>query len=710
MTPSGAGTGDSESLELLLRSLQLSSHHLEKDPAFLASQLTGRLLSSPQSRIQALLDSIRRSSISRWLRPLMESLESPGGALERTLTGHTKGVGAVAITCDGRLAVSASADLTLRVWEIRQGRLERTLSDAGVEPGGGLTETHRVGAVAVVPNSRLVICAFNDPTPRVWDIASGTVACLLEGHGAAVRDIAATPDGAAVVTASADHTLRVWALHSGPGSRWTASERGVLRGHRDEVRAVAVVPDGLSAVSGADDGTVRLWDLERCTERHVFTGHTNIVSGVAVSPDGRFAASSCADGMLIVWDLTERHSVQTLSSDLLGSPLGQHRSWLSCTAFTPDGRRVLSGARDTTIKLWGLATGDPVPSLRGHTRPVSDIAVTPAGRRAVSASNDHTLKVWNLTREADPLRNRHAYEVSCAAIAPDQKRAATGSHDGAVKIWDLETGRLELDLKAEVDRGLLDQVPAARQVWSLAMLPGDRALSAHLEGSVRVWDLKRGEERIRLRSEAGLISRVAASPNGRRAVTASGGQLTLWELDLYRAEQVATVDTSSAGIRVLLVASDGRTCAGVTEDGKLFRWDIEASRWRRRISRSLRTQRFAGLSGPSVPVALMHDARRAVTGSEASLIIWDLAHQGEPVSLACHPAAVTAVGVSSDGRWVVSGHDDGVLEIRDLSSGQLRAAFAGDSSISAVAVTSDGQTLVAGEVSGRVHILRLSNA
>ena len=121
----------------------------------------------------------------------------------------------------------------------------------------------------------------------------------------------------------------------------------------------------------------------------------------------------------------------------------------------------------------------------------------------------------------------------------------------------------------------------------------------------------------------------------------------------------------------------------------------------------MKLQKSPGLSGTSVPVTITHDARRVVAGTKTGLKIWDLTHEGESVSLNSHPTAVSAVAISSNGLWAVSGHDDGVVELWNLAEGKLKTTFTGDSSISAAAVTSDGRTLIAGEASGRVHILRI---
>jgi WD40 repeat protein len=83
--------------------------------------LTGRLLGFDAPDIQVFLESMRQKEIGPWLRPLSPTLTPPGGPLLRTLTGHTHSVNAVALTPDGRRAVSGSGDRTLKVWDLESG-------------------------------------------------------------------------------------------------------------------------------------------------------------------------------------------------------------------------------------------------------------------------------------------------------------------------------------------------------------------------------------------------------------------------------------------------------------------------------------------------------------------------------------------------------------------------------------------------------------
>ena len=111
----------------------------------------------------------------------------------------------MAVTPDGRRAVSASEDKTLKVWDLESGRELRTL------------EGHSawVDGVAVTPDGRRAVSASYDKTLKVWDLESGRELRTLEGHSAGVTGVAVTPDGRRAVSASYDNTLKVWDLESG---------------------------------------------------------------------------------------------------------------------------------------------------------------------------------------------------------------------------------------------------------------------------------------------------------------------------------------------------------------------------------------------------------------------------------------------------------------------------------------------------------------
>ena len=136
-----------------------------------------------------------------------------------------------------------NTERTLEAYDVASGQRRVTLKG------------HRqdVRCVAVTPDGRRAVSGGADHDVRVWDLESGVCLACLQGHRLSVDDVSVTPDGARAVSGSADRTVRAWDLTSGR-CLWT------LEGHADYVQCVAIAPDGLKAVSGGRDGTLRLWD------------------------------------------------------------------------------------------------------------------------------------------------------------------------------------------------------------------------------------------------------------------------------------------------------------------------------------------------------------------------------------------------------------------------------------------------------------------
>jgi WD40 repeat protein len=136
-----------------------------------------------------------------------------------------------------------------------------------------------VSGVAITPDGRRAVSASWDKTLRVWDLESGQSLRKLEGHSFGVNGVAITPDGRRAVSASGDKTLRVWDLESGQSLR-------TLEGHSSDVNGVAITPDGRRAVSASWDKTLRVWDLESGKELALLTADGQTTS-CAVALDGR---------------------------------------------------------------------------------------------------------------------------------------------------------------------------------------------------------------------------------------------------------------------------------------------------------------------------------------------------------------------------------------------------------------------------------------
>jgi len=119
-----------------------------------------------------------------------------------------------------------------------------------------------------------------------------------------------------------------------------------------------------------------------------------------------------------------------------------HTGKILSTAFSPDGRLVLTGSEDETARIWDAETGQEKVVLRGHAWEVRDVAWGPDGRRVVTVSRDKTARVWDAETGREPVTLQgHAGAVSRTAFGPAGRVVAWSRSDNTVRVWDAEPPR-----------------------------------------------------------------------------------------------------------------------------------------------------------------------------------------------------------------------------------------------------------------------------
>ncbi len=367
-----------------------------------------------------------RAGEFRWLRSLRPPPVHLGGPLAAILRGHTGGVTSVAVSGDGRRIVSGSRDKTLRIWDAVSGILLITLQ--GHEGD--------VMAAAWSADGRRIVSGGADKTVRLWDATSGAALAELRGHTAAITSVAFSPLGRQIASGSDDKSIRLWEATSGV-------ESARLTGHESSVNSIAFSPDDEHLVTGSDDKTVRLWNAASGACQDILFGHDSKVKYVAYSADGRQIISVSTAAKLLLWDAASGAAVGAVAIEP-GGPIAS-------VATLPTSGRVAIGTGEALagafhhripqgsdhVVIFG-PNGKELARLRGHQGSVAAIAAFPDGRRLISGSADGTLRIWVTAegREQTALLIGHD-NMTCAAVCAGGRSFACCQSDGGhIWAWD----------------------------------------------------------------------------------------------------------------------------------------------------------------------------------------------------------------------------------------------------------------------------------
>jgi hypothetical protein len=281
-------------------------------------------------------------------------------------------------------------------------------------------------------------------------------------------------------------------------------------------------------------------------------GHIGPVYSVALSPDGRRVVSGGADNTVRVWDTRTGKEIKRLEG---------HTGRVWGVAFSPDGRQVASGSFDGTVRVWDVATGRE-KRIGKHKDYVRSVAFSPTGQRLVSAGDDRMVYLWEVVA-ADELQafRGHDHFVWSAAISSNGRHILSGSLDKTVRLWDVPTGKEIHKLTGHKDTVLAVAFSA----------DGRRGLSGSTDGTMKLWDLEKGEELRTFRGHKGYVHSVSLSPDGRRALSASSdGTIRLW--DVQTGDLIRSLEGSRDQVWCVAFSRDGRLAVSAGQDGSVRIW------------------------------------------------------------------------------------------------------------------------------------------
>ncbi len=437
-------------------------------------------------------------------------------------------------------------------------------------PGTGVLRRIQVGKVVarvVAPSAAGHVFVTCGLATEAWlfDADRGTARLLSTGERCTREGFSFSPDGSLFVSTGLGAELR---LHRGDSVRQ-------LLGHEDAVSDAAFSPDGRWLASASSDGSARIWSVDRGEVR--ILGHARPFGDIAAT--GRLLVGE-EDGSMSVVDVVSG------DRERLMGPRPESARWGALA-----GRGLVAVMPDAsgTLVAWDLARHASRPLGRGAAQDARNPGVqnvlSADGSLLVQADEQGGIRLVDTSSGSSRTLDRLDDKAFGLALSGDRRLLAASTRAGELRTWDLPTGATRSLLRVQAilwdvgisrddahvavaaNDGLVYVVAAATgsvtrlaghvgAVVAVDFLPDGRLLSAGADGTVRLWDLARGNGVI-VRREAGLVWSLGCSGEGSLVASGSGSGVTIWK--------AAGLPPPAADVPAFAAWALGRTTAEVDE-------------------------------------------------------------------------------------------------------------------------------------------------
>ncbi len=394
-------------------------------------------------------------------------------------------------------------------------------------------------------------------------------------------------------------------------------------------------------------------------EKNRLEGHKLAVMSVTFSPDGTLCASGSGDGTIKLWNVADGREITTLRGGY-----SRFIRFVQSVAFSPDGTLLASGSADGSIKLWQVADGSELTrlQLQGPAVSIQSVAFSPDGTVLAAGRGDGTIRLWQVLdgNELITLQG-HPASVQSIRFSPDGTLLASGSTDKTIKLWQIADGRELSTLEGHSDN-----------VLSIDFSPdGTLLASGSSDDTIKLWQVADGQELTTLHGHAHTVLSVAFSPDGTMLVSGSHDKtIILWKISNGSMHQ--RFQGHAEGIPSVAFSPDGTLLASGSLDKTIKFWQIADDQ-------ELITT-LQGHADSVQGITFSPDGTLLASGCwDGTIKLWQVADGQELSTLHGHISIVRSVDFSPDGTLLASGSWDSTIKLWQVADGRELTTFQGHS-------------------------------
>ncbi|CAD8204853.1 unnamed protein product [Paramecium pentaurelia] len=280
----------------------------------------------------------------------------------------------------------------------------------------------------------------------------------------------------------------------------------------------------------------------------------------------------------------------------------------------------------------------------------------------------------------------HNGAVQSVCISPDGKIVASGSQDKSIRLWNIKTGQQKAKLDGHTGT-----------VWSLCISPDGKTLaSGSQDKSIRLWDYKTGQQKGQLNGHTSTVLSLSFSTDGTTLASSSGdNSIRLW--DMKTGQQKAKLDGHSSTVYSVCFSPDGTTLASGGWDSSIRLWDVKTGQQKAKLDGHISNVYSVSFSPDGTTLAS--------SGWDCSIRLWDLKTGQQTAKLDGHTREVLSICFSPDGTILASGSEDKSICLWDFKTGKIKTELDGHTSwIQSVCFSPDGNQLASGSNDNSIRL------